>query len=196
MTDAALAVVVRRSARRKRTVTAYRERGAIVVLVPLQLSAAEEQRLVSDMVQKVLAREARVARRPGDEELQRRAAELQSEYLASVPGAAPAATSVFWVRNQQHRWGSCTPSTRTVRLSHRLLTMPSWVIDYVLLHELAHLVEPNHSPRFWALVDAYPRAERAKGYLEGYGAGVGQQDHSGSGRASGSVDCVGGADGD
>jgi predicted metal-dependent hydrolase len=45
--------------------------------------------------------------------------------------------------------------------------MPEWVVDYVLLHELAHLLEPNHSKRFWALVDPFPHTVRAKGFLEG-----------------------------
>ena len=72
-----------------------------------------------------------------------------------------------WVGNQNSRWGSCTSADRSIRLSDRLKGMPEWVIDYVLLHELAHLIEPNHSKRFWALVDAYPRPTKAKGFLEG-----------------------------
>lgn len=59
-----------------------------------------------------------------------------------------------------------------IRLSHRLQVMPSWVVDYVLVHELAHLAEPTHSSRFWRLVDRYPDAARARGYLEGYTAGI------------------------
>jgi predicted metal-dependent hydrolase len=71
------------------------------------------------------------------------------------------------VDNQQRRWGSCTPADRSIRLSSRLQGMPEYVVDYVLVHELAHLVEPSHDARFWALVARYPRAERARGFLEG-----------------------------
>ena len=79
----------------------------------------------------------------------------------------PFPASVRWVTNQNTRWGSCTSKDAAIRLSHRLKGMPEWVVDYVLLHELAHLLEPNHSARFWALVDAYPHTVKAKGFLEG-----------------------------
>jgi predicted metal-dependent hydrolase len=168
--DGAPEVVVRRSARRKRTVTAYRERDTIVVLVPERMSRADEQRYVADLVQKVLAREARAAAPRGDADLAMRATELSRQYLSGRAGDAPSPTSVSWVTNQHQRWGSCTPATGAIRLSDRLRAMPAWVVDYVLLHELAHLVESQHSARFWSLVDAYPRAERAKGFLEGFSA--------------------------
>ena len=51
--------------------------------------------------------------------------------------------------------------------------MPGWVVDYVLLHELAHLVQPGHGPQFWALLEGYPRLERARGYLQGVSAASG-----------------------
>ena len=167
--DAPPKVEVRRSNRRKRTVTAYRERDTIVVLLPGRMSAREERDWVDQMVRRVLAREARAAGPRGDTELADRAAALAAAYLAEAPTPA----SVTWVGNQHHRWGSCTPSTRVIRLSDRLQRLPGWVVDYVLLHELVHLVEPSHSTRFWSLVARYPQAERARGYLEGYQAAGG-----------------------
>ncbi|WP_285735082.1 M48 metallopeptidase family protein [Kitasatospora phosalacinea] len=154
-------VEVRRSARRSRTVSAYREGDRTVVLIPARMSHAEEQRWVAQMLDKLAAQESR--RMLGDEALQSRARELSRLYLdgRAVP------EQVRWVTNQNSRWGSCTPSERTIRLSHRLQGMPEYVVDYVLLHELAHLLVPDHGPRFWALLDAYPRTERARGYLEG-----------------------------
>jgi predicted metal-dependent hydrolase len=158
------AVEVRRSARRRRTVSAYRDGDRTVVLIPARMSKAEESHWVATM----LARLARAdARRPaGDDELRRRAAALSRRYLDGR--ARPA--SVRWVTNQRTRWGSCTPSERTVRLSHALREMPDWVVDYVLVHELAHLLVPDHSAAFWTLVASYPMAERARGYLLGVAA--------------------------
>jgi hypothetical protein len=92
-----------------------------------------------------------------------RARELSTQVLGGR--AQPA--SVRWVTNMNRRWGSCTPVDATIRLSHRLQVMPSWVIDYVLVHELAHLLVDGHGPEFWAWVDRYARTERARGYLEG-----------------------------
>ena len=169
-------VEVRRSSRRTRTVTAYRERDTIVVLIPQRMSKADERTFVKDMVERVLAREARTSAPRGDAALAARARELTDIYLApALDDAPPEPAAVSWVTNQQQRWGSCTASSGLIRLSHRLQPLPAWVVDYVLLHELAHLVEPTHSDRFWSLVGRYPAAEKAKGFLEGYLAGQGRQ---------------------
>jgi predicted metal-dependent hydrolase len=77
----------------------------------------------------------------------------------------PVPSSVVWSDQQQQRWGSCTPDTGAIRVSSRLAAYPSWVLDYVLMHELAHLVHPNHSPAFDEVVDRFPLAERARGFL-------------------------------
>jgi predicted metal-dependent hydrolase len=157
-------VEVRRSARRRRTVTAYRELGRTVVLIPAAFSPAEERRWVAQMVAKLQTREERRRRSlGGDDELMARARALSAAHLDGM--AEPA--SVRWVDNQHRRWGSCTPADRSIRLSSRLRSMPEYVVDYVLVHELVHLVEPGHDERFWALVARYPRAERARGFLEG-----------------------------
>lgn len=116
---------------------------------------------MATMLERVQRREQR--RSGNDDALAARAAELSSRYL---DGRARA-TSVRWVANQEARWGSCTPLDGSIRLSIRLQQMPGWVVDYVLLHELAHLLEADHSTAFWALLDRYPRTERARGYLDG-----------------------------
>jgi predicted metal-dependent hydrolase len=122
------------------------------------------------MLARLAAREERV--RSTDDELLARARRLTARYLPDhVHQVMPA--SVRWVTNQNGRWGSCTPDDGTIRISHRIQEMPDWVVDYVLLHELAHLVVPSHNARFWDLVARYPRAERARGYLEGISAATG-----------------------
>jgi predicted metal-dependent hydrolase len=128
------------------------------------MSEAEERRWVTVMLDKLAAQESK--RALGDADLAERAERLSGQYF---DGRARA-TSVRWVTNQNSRWGSCTPAEGSIRLSHRLKGMPDYVIDYVLLHELAHLLVPGHGPRFWRLLDAYPRTERARGYLEGVAA--------------------------
>ena len=171
-------VEVRRSARRRRTVTAYRELGRTVVLIPAAFSPAEERRWVAQMVAKLQTREERRKRSlGGDTELMARARALSAAHL---DGAAQPA-SVRWVDNQHRRWGSCTPADGSIRLSSRLQTMPEYVVDYVLVHELVHLLEPGHDDRFWALVARYPRAERARGFLEGVelANAAGAADHMG-----------------
>lgn len=167
-------VVIRRSARRRRTIQARREGGRIVVSIPAGASRAQEQQWVDQMVAKVLAGERR--RRPArsDDELLARAEKLAREHLDPVVGAPVRPASVRWVSNQGHRWGSCTVGERTIRLSDRLQQMPVWVADYVLVHELVHLVEANHTARFHELVDRYPQADRAKGFLEGWLAARGE----------------------
>jgi predicted metal-dependent hydrolase len=157
-------VDVRRSRKRLRTVTAYREGGRTVVLIPARFTSAQEYEWVTRMLARLSAQDRR--RRPGDADLAARAVELSRRYLGGL--AQPA--SVAWAGNQNTRWGSCTPADRSIRLSTRLQGMPSWVIDYVLLHELAHLVEQGHGPAFWRLLEAYPRTERARGFLEGFAA--------------------------
>jgi len=163
-------VEVRRSQRRRRTVSAYRDGERIVVLIPAQFTRAEEREWVDRMLERLSAREQRTRRT--DSELSARAARLVSRYLAEHARHAQP-SSVRWVTNQNGRWGSCTPADRTIRLSHRVQDMPDWVIDYVLLHELAHLVVASHNSEFWNLVGRYPKSERARGYLEGVSAAAG-----------------------
>ncbi|MBX7265354.1 M48 family metallopeptidase [Micromonospora sp. Llam7] len=163
-------VEVRRSQRRRRTVSAYRDGERVVVLIPDQFSRAEESEWVDRMLARLAAREGRLVR--SDTELLARANRLIRLYLTEY-GAQALPVSVRWVSNQNGRWGSCTPADRSIRLSHRIQEMPDWVIDYVLLHELVHLIVPSHNVQFWALVGRYPKTERARGYLEGAAAVAG-----------------------
>jgi predicted metal-dependent hydrolase len=157
-------VEVRRSKRRRLTVSAYRDGERIVVLIPAYMSRKQESEWVEEMVARIEKSERQAVL--SDEELYDRAIELSDAFLGGL--AVP--RTVRWVSNQKQRWGSCTPADRTIRLSARLQGMPQWVVDYVIVHELAHLLEPGHDEAFWGWVDHYPHAERAKGYLLGWSA--------------------------
>jgi predicted metal-dependent hydrolase len=154
-------VEIRRSTRRKRTASAVRREGRIVVSVPAGMGADSERRLVAQVVARL--RRAEQRRRPGattDEALHARALQLSRTYFRG--SAVP--TSVRWSARQQQRWGSCSPAEGSIRISDRLAQVPGWVLDYVLVHA------------------RYPRAERARGFLEGLShargepAGVGDAD--------------------
>jgi len=162
-------IEVRRSRQRRRTVSAYREGGRTIVLIPARFSADEERAWVDAMILRLAAGDKR--RRPSDEQLLARALDLSRRFLGGT--AKPA--SIAWVTNQNSRWGSCTPADGTIRISARVKGMPSWVLDYVILHELAHLLQPGHGGDFWSLLQPYPRTERARGYLEGVAATAGLQ---------------------
>ena len=127
---------------------------------------------IIDQLRPRLERERQQRQAKASEELATRAEVLNRRYFSGRLSIR----RVGYVRNQQHRFGSCSPHYGVIRISHRVAAMPSWVIDYVLVHEMAHIVEPNHSSRFWALVRRYPRAERARGFLMGVSAASGAGD--------------------
>jgi hypothetical protein len=73
--------------------------------------------------------------------------------------------SIEYVTDQNAQFGCCDHERRRIRISHHVAFMPAWVRDYVIVHELAHLVHHGHGSDFWSLVAQYKRMERAKGYL-------------------------------
>ena len=152
-------VEVVRSARRKKTISAEIVGDTLVVSIPQRLSRAEEHEWVNRMAARMSERRRR-DRLNHDGALRRRAAELSDLYL---DGVRP--KEISWVETQRSRWGSCSPSDSSIHLSLALADYPSWVRDYVIVHELAHLQVADHSDHFWALVNRYPLTERARGFL-------------------------------
>ncbi|MGI9647083.1 MAG: M48 metallopeptidase family protein [Acidimicrobiia bacterium] len=147
-------VEVRRSTRRRKTVEARLVDGTLRVAIPATMTEAEETHWVEVM-------RRRIARRSTTEEID---LEARARHLAGRFGL-PAPSSIVWSRRQTTRWGSCSVDSGRVRISDRLAGFPEWVIDYVIVHELAHLLESGHNSRFWKIVNRYPLAERARGYL-------------------------------
>ncbi len=158
-------VEVRVSPRRKKTAGAHWEGDRIVVVVPSHLRGEDRDRMVDELAGRL--RRHRPYLDASDEELQERAEDLGRRYL---DGVVPA--SIRWSRTQNKRWGSCTVSTGDVRISERLRVVPTWVLDAVIVHELAHIVEATHSPRFRELEQRYPRQQEAEYFLEGYALGL------------------------
>jgi predicted metal-dependent hydrolase len=164
-------IEVRRSARRRKTVSAQIVGEALIVSLPERLSRAEEHEWVQLMTSRMSERRRR-DRLNSDDRLAQRATELSDRYLGGVK-----ASSVEWVANQRSRWGSCSPDDGSIRLALALSEFPGWVRDYVLVHELAHLICPDHSEPFWELVNRYPLAERARGFL--IAKGIDESNHEG-----------------
>ena len=159
-------VEVRRSKRAKRIVTAHRDNEKTVVTVPTRMA----KRDIADYVNELVTRlDDRDERSTSQALLEQRARRLSKQYLGQdlfqthlVP------VSIRWVTNQNARWGSCTPSEGTIRLSHRMVRMPTYVIDSVIIHELVHLLIADHSEAFYELMNKYPEQEKAKAYLDGF----------------------------
>lgn len=128
--------------------------GRLEVRIPARSSKAEERRLVEQFRRRFERSEA-----AGPIDVGARARRLARDHDLPRPN------DVRWVSNQARQWGSCTPQTGTIRLSDRMSAFPLWVIDHVIVHELAHLVERRHNAHFYELVARYPLAERAEGYL-------------------------------
>jgi len=157
--ERAFLVEVRRSNKRRKTIEAYRKGDTIIVAIPARMSKREEERVVAEMVSKLGKDDLRLT----STELMARALELNSLYLGNK--ATP--ITVEWSSRMERIWGSCTIEERAIRLSNRLDDAPRYALDYILLHELVHLIVAGHGPDFKALLAGYPQLERAEGYLEG-----------------------------
>lgn len=147
-------VTVIRSAKRRKTAQARLVDGRLEVRIPARSTTAEEHRLVEGF------------RRRWERSAASDATDLTmcARRLARTHDL-PRPSEIRWVANQAHRWGSCSHDGGVIRISDRLAGMPLWVLDHVIVHELAHLVEPGHGARFAELARRYPLAERAEGYL-------------------------------
>ena len=153
-----------RSKKRRKTVAARVEDGVLIVYLPARMSEEEGRAWVDRMAARFRGRAERDAD-AAQADLKRRAARLNRKYFEGRLEYA----SIVYVTNQTSKYGSCSPGSRRIRISHRMASAPPFVLDYIIVHELAHLIEANHGRRFWKLVHRYPLAERAIGYLMALG---------------------------
>ena len=153
-------VKVARSDRRKKTISARLVEDTIHINVPANTSEVHLKELISNF-------KKRFERRKLKKELNAK------QDLKSVVGrlnerhfdSRLKVNKIEYATDQYKKFGCCNYKSKTIRISHQLIEMPPWVRDYVIFHEMAHIIEPNHSSAFWKIISRYRLAERARGYL-------------------------------
>lgn len=163
-------ITIIRSKRRKKTIQTKYGGGRLWIYFPAGMSSKDEQKWIDRMIERNKRWEQKKTLKKSDTWLQQHAQVLNKKYFNGS-----LIFSIIFVTNQNSRFGSCTSIDKTIRISERVKTMPLWVQDYIIIHELTHLMHPDHSKKFWEKVNQYKYAERAKGYLIAVGAGIGGQ---------------------
>ena len=153
-------IVVIRSKKRKRSISAFRQGGKIVISIPARLTKAEERQVVPEMVAKIRAKEVA----PDESALSKLVDQVLSQY---APEIAIRPSSVTW-RAMNERWGSCTSVDRTIRIATKLQRAPKYVLEFVIYHEAIHLYISDHGPEFQEFLARHPRRLEAEAFLEGY----------------------------
>lgn len=147
--------------------------GRVRVTIPRGGSRAEADAFIgrhSSWIQEQRGRPRAEPVAPSDlRRLRQNAREQLTPRLLELAGTLGLVVTKVSIRNQRLRWGSCGPNGH-ICLNWRLVKMPSWVRDYVLIHELMHLKRQDHSPAYWQLVaGAYPGYESARRWLRAHG---------------------------
>jgi predicted metal-dependent hydrolase len=154
-----------RKERRRRSISAFRQGGVIEIHIPAKMSRRQEVEIIPEMIAMVLRREARS--RKTDSQLMQIGIELLTKYLPEFD-VKPA--SINW-RDMSERWGSCTTVDRTIRISDRLIGAPQYVLDYIIFHELIHLIIPGHDQSFYDYLNRFTEQGKAEAFLEGFELG-------------------------
>lgn len=153
-------IKVRKSKRRKRTISAKLINNEIIVYAPHNVADIELNRAIAKFVKsfekRALKKEMSEAR-----ELDVIFSKLNNQFFDNRLKIE----SIEYSVNQNLIYGCCNYRMKRIKISHRIAKMPIWVKEYVLMHEMAHLLEPNHSKRFWDIVNQYKFSERARGFL-------------------------------
>ena len=157
-------VKIVRSKRRLRTVSGRLVENTLLVNAPLMLPQDRLEQIVAKFKLKFERKRLKEELGKSDDLLER-AGKINEKYFANRLKI----NSIEYATDQNTRFGCCNYRAASIRISHRVGLMPEWVRNYVVLHEMAHLIEPNHSSAFWDIVSRYKLAERAKGYLMALG---------------------------
>ena len=154
-----------RKERRRRGISAFRQGGVIEIHIPARMSRRQEIEIIPEMIAMVLRREAR--ERKTDLQLMQIGVEQLATYLPDFD-IYPA--SINW-RSMNERWGSCTTVDRTIRISDRLIGAPSYVLNYIIFHELIHLKVIAHDQEFNNYLSRFTDKDKAEAFLEGFELG-------------------------
>jgi len=147
-----------KSRRRKRTAAAQLKNEVLEIRLPAWISFSEEQKIVQKFLTSF--KKKSVSKVASDKELKKLANQLNRQYFQGG-----LKYSICWSKRQNSIQGSCSIKNKTIRISERLKEVPLWVLKGVIVHELAHLLVPNHSKKFWEIANRYPLMERSRGYL-------------------------------
>lgn len=148
-----------RSKKRKKTVQAKIVDDTLRIYLPSGLSKKEESKWIQKMKTQI-EKKQRKHQLNNTNDLQKRAERINNQYFDGS-----LSFSIQFVTNQTTKHGSCTPSSKRIRIADEIADYPAYVQDYLIMHELTHLIYPNHSKAFWEKVNEYPYVERAKGFL-------------------------------
>ncbi len=153
-------VKIIRSHNRKKTIQAKKVGDTLIIYLPAGMQGEEERKLIEKMKDRI-ERKKQKKQLNKDDFLIKRFNIFNNDYFQGKL----IVNSIEFVTNQERVNGSCTPNKGTIRISHKLLDMPRWVLDYVIIHEMTHLLYPDHSKQFWKKVGEYKYTERARGFL-------------------------------
>ena len=134
--------------------------GAVEVRAPLRLAKREIERFITSKEAWIRKNRAQLAAKksaeprefPPSEYLSGEFERVTRELIQAWEQRFGVETAYVGIRAMTSRWGSCTAKTRRIRLNTALTYCPQECLEYVVVHELAHLLENNHSQRFWAIV--------------------------------------------
>lgn len=158
-------IKILRSKKRKRCVSARMVKDILIVRAPEHIADERLQKVIGELKAKIERKQLREELNK-DQFLVRRAQEINKQYFEDKLHI----NSIQYVTSQNSKFACCNYRTGNIRISHRIGKMPQWVKDYVIVHELAHLVVPDHSQAFWEVVNRYKLSERARGYLLAVGS--------------------------
>lgn len=152
-----------RSRRRRRTASARIKNEVLEIRLPAWILPTEAQKIINKFTRSFEKRKK--PRITSDRDLKKLADKLNQQYFQGELKFR----AICWAKNQNTLHGSCSYKNRTIRISNKLKTVPKWVLKAIIVHELTHLLVPNHSKKFWQIANRYPLMERSRGYLQAFG---------------------------